>query len=237
MAETAETTVNEAGAAATQGTVPPADPTPAPQDSTPPAQPEPAAEAPQPQAEEPEGMGAEEEKEEPAKEHAEKKEGNDVLGAPEKGYDETGIELPEGIQLDEGAIEAFKKECKDLNLSQAAYSKLVTNMTSVLAKRAEEQSAQVKQALTAEAKADPQIGGANYAANLKSASRFYAKFFDAETRQFFESVGLNRHAGFIKGCLAAQQALSDDAVVKGGRSGELSTAERARAFFPNSKMN
>ena len=111
------------------------------------------------------------------------------------------------------------------------------NMTSVLAKRAEEQSAQVKQALTAEAKADPQIGGANYAANLKSASRFYAKFFDAETRQFFESVGLNRHAGFIKGCLAAQQALSDDAVVKGGRSGELSTAERARAFFPNSKMN
>ena len=86
-------------------------------------------------------------------------------------------------------------------------------------------------------KADPQIGGANYAANLKSASRFYAKFFDAETRQFFESVGLNRHAGFIKGCLAAQQALSDDAVVKGGRSGELSTAERARAFFPNSKMN
>ena len=171
------------------------------------------------------------------KEEAEKKEGNDVLGAPEKGYDETGIELPEGIQLDEGAIEAFKKECKDLNLSQAAYSKLVTNMTSVLAKRAEEQSAQVKQALTAEAKADPQIGGANYAANLKSASRFYAKFFDAETRQFFESVGLNRHAGFIKGCLAAQQALSDDAVVKGGRSGELSTAERARAFFPNSKMN
>ena len=236
MAETAETTVNEAGAAATEGDVPPADPTPAPQDATPPAQPETSAEAPQPKDEEPEGMGADEEEGE-SKEEAEKKEGNDVLGAPEKGYDETGIELPEGIQLDEGAIEAFKKECKDLNLSQAAYSKLVTNMTSVLAKRAEEQSAQVKQALTAEAKADPQIGGVNYAANLKSASRFYAKFFDAETRQFFESVGLNRHAGFIKGCLAAQQALSDDAVVKGGRSGELSTAERARAFFPNSKMN
>lgn len=236
MAETAETTVNEAGAAATEGDVPPADPTPAPQDATPPAQPETSAEAPQPKDEEPEGMGADEEEGE-SKEEAEKKEGNDVLGAPEKGYDETGIELPEGIQLDEGAIEAFKKECKDLNLSQAAYSKLVTNMTSVLAKRAEEQSAQVKQALTAEAKADSQIGGANYAANLKSASRFYAKFFDAETRQFFESVGLNRHAGFIKGCLAAQQALSDDAVVKGGRSGELSTAERARAFFPNSKMN
>ena len=215
MAETAETTVNEADAAATEGAVPPADPTPAPQEATPPVPPEPAAETPQPKADEPEGMGAEEETEE-KKEDAEKK---------------------EGIQLDEGAIEAFKKECKDLNLSQAAYSKLVTNMTSVLAKRAEEQSAQVKQALTAEAKADPQIGGANYAANLKSASRFYAKFFDAETRQFFESVGLNRHAGFIKGCLAAQQALSDDAVVKGGRSGELSTAERARAFFPNSKMN
>lgn len=184
MAETAETTVNEAGAAATEGAVPPADPTPAPQDATPPAQPETSAEAPQPKDEEPEGMGADEEEGE-SKEEAEKKEGNDVLGAPEKGYDETGIELPEGIQLDEGAIEAFKKECKDLNLSQAAYSKLVTNMTSVLAKRAEEQSAQVKQALTAEAKADPQIGGANYAANLKSASRFYAKFFDAETRQFF----------------------------------------------------
>lgn len=211
MAETAETTVNEADAAATEGAVPPADPTPAPQEATPPVPPEPAAETPQPKADEPEGMGAEEETEE-KKEDAEKKEGNDVLGAPEKGYDETGIELPEGIQLDEGAIEAFKKECKDLNLSQAAYSKLVTNMTSVLAKRAEEQSAQVKQALTAEAKADPQIGGSNYAANLKSASRFYAKFFDAETRQFFESVGLNRHAGFIKGCLAAQQALSDDAV-------------------------
>ena len=236
MAETAETTVNEADAAATEGAVPPADPTPAPQEAPPPVPPEPAAETPQPKADDPDGMGAEEETEE-KKEDAEKKEGNDVLGAPEKGYDETGIELPEGIQLDEGAIEAFKKECKDLNLSQAAYSKLVTNMTSVLAKRAEEQSAPVKQALTAEATADPQIGGAIYAANLKSASRFYAKFFDAETRQFFESVGLNRHAGFIKGCLAAQQALSDDAVVKGGRSGELSTAERARAFFPNSKMN
>ena len=44
MAETAETTVNEAGAAATEGDVPPADPTPAPQDATPPAQPETSAE-------------------------------------------------------------------------------------------------------------------------------------------------------------------------------------------------
>ena len=97
MAETAETTVNEAGAAATEGAVPPADPTPAPQDATPPAQPETSAEAPQPKDEEPEGMGADEEEGE-SKEEAEKKEGNDVLGAPEKGYDETGIELPEGIQ-------------------------------------------------------------------------------------------------------------------------------------------
>ena len=90
MAETAETTVNEADAAATEGAVPPADPTPAPQEATPPVPPEPAAETPQPKADEPEGMGAEEETEE-KKEDAEKKEGNDVLGAPEKGYDETGI--------------------------------------------------------------------------------------------------------------------------------------------------
>ncbi len=111
MAETAETTVNEADAAATEGAVPPADPTPAPQEATPPVPPEPAAETPQPKADEPEGMGAEEETEE-KKEDAEKKEGNDVLGAPEKGYDETGIELPEGIQLDEGAIEAFKRNAR-----------------------------------------------------------------------------------------------------------------------------
>ena len=58
MAETAETTVNEAGAAATEGAVTPADPTPAPQEATPPAQPEPATEQAQSQAEEPEGMGS-----------------------------------------------------------------------------------------------------------------------------------------------------------------------------------
>lgn len=158
-----------------------------------------------------------------------------ILGAPEGDYDNSALKLPEGVQLNEGVMTEVAKCCKELNLSQASYNKLISNMSGTFQKRYLNQVSEVKAGFTKQAQADPEIGGSMYRANVSEAAKFYRKFFDAETRQLFEQVGLDRHAGFIKGCLRAQKAMSDDQVLKGAAtSGQI---DRAKAFFPNSKMN
>lgn len=160
---------------------------------------------------------------------------DETLGAPEGDYTLEGIELPEGVQVDSHIAEQFGDICRDLNLSQSAYQKIVAKMSPVMAERQAARLEEVKKGFLAQGRADKDMGGANWATTKAEASKAYVKFVDPETRAFLKQTGLDCHPGIIRAFHNVQKAVADDTVVRGqASSGKL---DPAKAFFYNSNMN
>lgn len=173
-----------------------------------------------------EGMGGTEEA--PAQEE------NDFLGAPEEGYSNDNFDVPEGLELDEGILDGVRDWCSENNVSQKGYQSLVEKMTPVLEQRQAEKLADVKQEFLSSWKGDAELGGAKFKQVRAEASKVYEKFVDAETRELLQQTGLNCHPGVVRAFYKISKAISDDAVVRGGRP---SSQPSLAAFFNNSKMN
>lgn len=173
-----------------------------------------------------EGMGGTEEA--PAQEE------NDFLGAPEEGYSNDNFDVPEGLELDEGILNGVRDWCSENNVSQKGYQSLIEKMTPVLEQRQAEKLADVKQEFLASWKSDTELGGAKFKQVRAEASKVYEKFVDAETRELLQHTGLNCHPGVVRAFYNISKAISDDAVVRGGRP---SSQPSLAAFFNNSKMN
>lgn len=158
----------------------------------------------------------------------------EAIGAPEGDYSTEGIEMPEGVKLDEGAMSELGKVCRGLNLSQKAFTDIVTKMSPVLQARQQAQLEDLKARFIEAGRSDPELGGANWAATKTAASKAYAKFADAETRKVLEATGLNCHPGIIRMFKRIQDQISDDAVVRGRPS---SKRDPLANFYNNSNMN
>lgn len=158
----------------------------------------------------------------------------DVLGSPEAGYTNDGLNLPDGFALDEGAAQGLAEVCKDLNLSQKAYSTIVERMSPVLEQRQAEQRDALGAKFLAAAKADPDIGQGHWKETLSDANRAFG-MLDKETQQLFTTLHLNKHPGIIRAFRNIGRALGPDVVVKGRPAS--APADPAKNFFYNSKMN
>lgn len=164
----------------------------------------------------------------------EEKAGSDSVGAPEGDYSTENIEMPEGVRLDDGAMAEFGKVCRDLNLSQKAFTEIAAKMTPVLQARQQAQLEDIKRQFIETGRNDPELGGANWKSTMASAERAYAKFADAETRKVLQLTGLNCHPGIIRMFKRINDLISDDAVVRGQRS---SKRDPLANFYDNSNMN
>lgn len=158
----------------------------------------------------------------------------EAIGAPEGDYSTDGIEMPEGVKLDEGAMIELGKVCRGLNLSQKAFTDIVTKMSPVLQARQQAQLEDLKARFIEAGRSDPELGGAKWASTKAAASKAYAKFADAETRKVLEATGLNCHPGIIRMFKRIQDQISDDAVVRGRPS---SKRDPLANFYDNSDMN
>lgn len=181
-----------------------------------------------PDAAEPDGMAA---APEAAKED---NQGDEVLGSPEAGYTNDGLNLPDGFSLDEGAAQGLADVCKDLNLSQKAYSTIVERMSPILEQRQAEQRDALGAKFLAAAKADPDIGQGHWKETLSDANRAFG-MLDKETQQLFTTLHLNKHPGIIRAFRNIGRALGPDVVVKGRPA--AAPDDPAKNFFYNSNMN
>lgn len=160
---------------------------------------------------------------------------DETLGAPEGDYALDGIELPEGMAIDQHLALELGEVCRDLNLSQSTFSKIAAKMVPAMAARQAARLEEVKKEFLAQGRADKDIGGANWATTKAEASKAYVKFVDSETRAFLKQTGLDCHPGIIRAFHNVQKAVADDTVVRGQASS--GKPDPAKAFFYNSKMN
>lgn len=158
---------------------------------------------------------------------------DDWVGAPDDGYTDEGIEMPEGYELDENVAGSLAEACHEMGLSQKAFSNIITKMTPVL----EKQQADAIQAFKSENYkaflADKELGGSRARESLETANAAYKNLVPQDLQDIFARTGLNTHPAMIKMFHSLAKSMSDDTVVRGGRAGGESLAN----FFNNSKMN
>ncbi len=136
-------------------------------------------------------------------------------GAPETYEDFT---MPEGMEVDKVAIEAFLPIAKELNLTQDQAQKLVSLQTAQVNAAAEAQNTAWTKTVDDWHDAtvnDPTIGGANLAASLTASTKFLDKFASPELRALLDTSGMGNHVEFIRLFKAAGEAMSEDGITSG----------------------
>lgn len=125
-------------------------------------------------------------------------------GAPEA-YE---LSAPEGMVLDTDALAIAEPVLRDLNLTNEQAQKLTDAYAQILPKVAERYQAEQSTAITAqrtawanEAKADPEIGGANWDASVTASAKALDRFgapAGSPFRQLLNDSGLGNHPEMIR---------------------------------------
>ena len=145
--------------------------------------------------------------------------GTAPVGAPEA-YTFTA---PEGLALDDVVMADFSRVAKELNLTQDAAQKIVSE---IAPKMAAQQLAALNLAYQnqvanwiAESKADKDIGGDKMNENLAVAAKARDTFATPELRKYLDDTGLANHPQILKMFVSVGKAISEDRMVPGGGSG------------------
>ena len=161
--------------------------------------------------------------------------GDKGTGAPEK-YE--AFTLPEGFEYSAEDLTKFTTYAKENGYSQAQAQKAMDREFAVATDVVTELASQHKANLTqweAEAKADKEIGGANYEANLGIAKKGMEGAGGADMVKLFEDYGLNAHPLVIRYFLKVGKTLSNDTVETGKQEAGTDTRTAAQILFPNMK--
>lgn len=157
------------------------------------------------------------------------------IGAPEGDYSTEGIELPEGMTLDEGTLQELGSVCREHGLSQKVFSSLVAKMSPVLEQRQAERLEGLRKQFLEDGRKDPEIGGARWKETMNSANAAYRKFANADAQKLLQATGLNCHPAIIRMFKTINAQISDDAVVRGRSVGPKKNS--LANLYNNSTMN
>ena len=171
-------------------------------------------------------------------------------GAPEAYADFT---LPEGMETDKEALEAFLPVAKELELTQDQAQKLVDLQTAAVAKGATAQAdawKSVTDGWRKETEADKGVGGDALTENLSLAKKGLEAFDDSEKvqytdedgvvqnttklRQLIDLTGIGNNVDFVRVFINAGKAIGEDKLHFGNVSGEA-TKEPENVLYPGMK--
>jgi hypothetical protein len=139
------------------------------------------------------------------------------------------FKLPEGVKLDDAAVDIVTPVLKELGVGNEGAQKLATAFMSIQADQAARQSAQ----WLADAKADKEIGGAKWDATTKAAQSAFAEFATPELKNFLDSTGLGNHPGLIKAFAKIAERSAQDKHVPADAN--VMETDPAKRLFPNTK--
>lgn len=147
--------------------------------------------------------------------------GEKETGAREKYED---FNIPEGVEVDAALLEKASPLFKEFNLTQEQAQKAVDLLAEARAGDAKALTDSLKtarEAWVSDAKADKEIGGANFKENLGVAGKALAAFGTPELSGLLKASGFGDHPEVIRVFHRIGKAMSDDKLVtKDGQSSE-----------------
>jgi len=126
--------------------------------------------------------------------------------------------LPEGVEMDNDALDKFKPIAKEAGLDQDNAQKFVDLYTDAVVEATENQQkmwAETQQTWVDQAKTDKEIGGEKFESNLGDAKKALKQFGTPELDEAMSVTGAGNHPEFIRLLSRVGKAISEDAMVPG----------------------
>lgn len=155
---------------------------------------------------------------------------------PEK-YD---IKFPEGITVDQKALDKFSPVFKELGITQAGAQKLADVQTAIMteALAAQEKSLADSHGVRVKEWKDETIKelGADHAKEMAYAAKFMNQFGTPELRKMLNMTGFGNHKEVVKAFIKAGKSISQDTLVDGPQKQSLQTEQqKAEVLYPSMK--
>lgn len=149
-------------------------------------------------------------------------------GAPDK-YE---FKAPEGREFDSEVLAQYSEVAKELNLSQDDAQKMIDKLAPAMVAKQERVMAEARDAWSAGAKADKEIGGDKFDENLGVAKKALDTFGSPELKALLNESGLGNHPEIIRAFYRAGKAISEDTFV-GGKPATTKSQSLAQQMYPN----
>lgn len=161
-------------------------------------------------------------------------------GAPDA-YE--AFKMAEGYEIDAELLGEITPLFKELNLPQDAAQKLIDFTPKLIEKATLQATAAFLEQTgldgfekwSADSKADKEVGGDKFDANLATAKKAIATFGTPELKTLLQKTGLGNHKEVLRAFYRAGKLISEDAFVSG--NGTVSKSSDAARMYPESKMN
>lgn len=138
-------------------------------------------------------------------------------------------------EVDQETAQQVAKISQKLGLSQEQFTNLYNELMPALNQRMDDQVAEVGKQFIQQAKADKDIGGANWNETLRLGRSVINRFMPEDVREIFAASQLDRHPSMIRMFRDIGRAISEDSTVRGAAA--RNPRDAAKAFFNNSDMN
>lgn len=150
-------------------------------------------------------------------------------GAPEA-YEFT---IPDGVEFPEEAQSAFSEVARELNLSQEAAQQVVDKVAPVMVRTATERLSALRTEWAEQAKADKEMGGDKFDANLGVAKGALERFASPELVALLNESGLGNHPEMVRAWLKVGRAISDDGMVPSKGAPSPAPSDPAKRLYPD----
>lgn len=135
----------------------------------------------------------------------------------------TDFTVPEGVALDADALGEFVPFAKELGLNQEQAQRLV-DMGSMIASKMQQSSIENWQKQTSEwaeqTKADKEIGGKEFDANIGVALKAIETFGTPELKALLDESGIGNHPEIVRFAYKIGKAIGEDNKLVAGKAGQ-----------------
>lgn len=138
-------------------------------------------------------------------------------------------------EIDQQTAQQVAQISQKLGLSQEQFTNLYNELMPALNQRMDDQVSEIGQQFLKEAKADKDIGGANWGETLRLGRSVINRFMPEDVREIFAASQLDRHPSMIRMFRDIGRAISEDNTVRGTTA--RNPKDAAKAFFNKSEMN
>lgn len=146
---------------------------------------------------------------------------------------ELELKVPDGVQVDTASLDAFKAVAKESGIKGEQAQKILdvyVKAQAEAAKKADEAWEKTVTGWESQLKADKDIGGTNFDANIGKARKALDKYGTPELKKYLYESGLGNHPELVRAFVKVGAAISEDTVA-GGAAPQPTSNESQEDFL------
>lgn len=163
-------------------------------------------------------------------------EGGESGEGDEVSVDFAKLELPEGVELDQAAVDAFGPLMNGAKFTQEQAQEFATAFAEFRQAEAQKQSEAFSNQLenwAKESESDKEFGGDKFEQSAKLAVQAVEKFGTPELKQLMDDTGLGNNPEVVRFMYRVGKAIQEDNPGSGG-NGPTEKRDRVSVLYPNS---